>query len=521
MGPTRLGAAAVVFAVVAGWSVAGHGLIMPLLFLGLLLVVLAMPPRERRLVDERWVFVGLAVLGGSFLVAYNHELAVRHTLSLVAAVSLFALARRSPPSAAQLSGLAAALGLTGVVAIVQGAGGLQRAQLLVGELPSAWQEAASARLATGRVFGTAALPGHFAALMLMCLPLLATALWRSCGWRRLVWGTVLLVDLGAVALTRSLGALLLGGVLLILLLRGKAGTRSIVTAAIGLAGIAVVVLAFRHDLRMLEPLRLRWINWRTTAWVFAQHPWLGVGLGGVGQAALLAPTAAANITPYTHNTYLELLAEFGLGGAGFLLFGVLALRRLLSRGWGAEPALVAAVAIVPLHNLADFSAYAPEVLLPWAVLAGALAGRLLPPAVRPLHTATIVAVLGGAAVLATFAWRSEVELDRLSSASPRAAVGVGLSAAAWAPWTVTPLELCSARALSSGGAVPGLDRLDTALATRGWVLPASAGWAEVRARLALATGRTGEAVMWAREAHRRAPWRADVAELEAECGARR
>ena len=198
----------------------------------------------------------------------------------------------------------------------------------------------------------------------------------------------------------------------------------------------VAVVASRHDLGSLEPIRLRWVNWQTTGWVFGQHPWLGVGLGGVGQAGLLAPTAAANITPYAHNTYLQLLAEFGIAGVGVLAAGVWALLRLIRSGVAAHPGLALAVATIPLHNVVDFSAYAPEVLLPWAVLAGTLAGRSLPLPERPLRGSVVLTLAGIGALLSTLAWRGEVELA--SAVAPESArpVESALAAARWVPWEV-------------------------------------------------------------------------------------
>jgi hypothetical protein len=284
-----------------------------------------------------------------------------------------------------------------------------------------------------------------------------------------------------------------------------------------LAVVAATVLLSRTDVGGLEPIRLRWLNWRSTAWVFAHHPWLGVGTGGVGQAALAGPTGAFNITPYTHNTPLQLLAEFGVVGAVPLALGIGALVQLLRRGWSSHTGLTLAVASLPLHNLVDFSAYAPEVLLPWAVLAGSLAGRVSPIPEKPLRSWALVALLGTGAILSTLTWRSEVEAA--AAAAPRSAgsVEAAMAAATWAPWTVTPVEIAAGQALAGGQPARELERINAVLTERWWVQPLSARYAEARGRLLLAAGRPGEAVVWMREARRRAPWRGDLAQLEAAC----
>ncbi len=502
--------------VAAAWGAARYAAFALLLWLAMLVVVGLLGRAERRLLDPRWLFAGLVLLGCSWLVAADHEAALRHSLLFLSAALLFGLARRAPPDDRTVGFIAVGLALTTSVALAQAFGGLEEARGLVTDLPVGWREAAAARLAGGRVFGTSALPGHYAALLLLAVPLVVERVWRSEGWRRVGWAAALAMVAVAMVLTRSLAAPVVAAVLLgLLAVRGLRG-RAMQVAVAGLLVVAIAVVFLRHDLARLEPLRLRWVNWETAAWVFAQHPWLGVGLGGVGQASLLAPTAAANITPYAHNTYLQLIAELGFAGVPLLGVGVWALQRLIRGGASSHRGLALAVAVIPLHNLVDFSAYAPEVLLPWAVLAGTLAGRTLPLPERPLRGGVLLALVGGGALLSALAWRSEAELASAASRPERAVVSA-MEAARWAPWTLTPVEFAAGRALESGAPSAVLADVDAQLAARGWVRPRSASWAESRGRLLLAQGRRGEALVWAREARRRAPWRDGLAELEIAC----
>jgi hypothetical protein len=504
--------------VAAGWCAASFAGFAPLLWVALLLALLALAPQERRLAHPGWWLAAGVVLAVSWSVAADHELALEHTLLFAAAALLFGVARIAAPSGRLLGVVAAGLALTALVAIGQALGGLERASTLVGVLPPPWQAAAAARLATARVFGTAALPGHFAILMVMAAPLLGERLLRAAGWRRAGWVSLLVLAAVAVALSGSLAAIGVAGVLLLALLARRRTGRGGAAAIAALVVLAVAVVAGRGDLAHLEPLRLRWVNWRTAAWVFLHHPWLGVGLGGIGQAGLTAPTGAANITPYAHCTPLELLAELGVAGLPLLAAAAWGLARLLRLGWREEPALALAVAALPLHNLVDFSAYRPEVLLPWAVLAGSLAGRVWPQPRRPLPAPALIALLAGGAVLAALSWRSEALAWTAAVRPPAAAVEAALDAARWAPWTVTPVEIAAGYALQPGSAPTARARVDGELAARWWVQPRSAAWAEARARLLLAQGRPGEALVWVREARRRAPWRGDLVELEAACG---
>jgi len=501
----------------AAWGAARYAAFAPLLWLAILVVLAVVAPAERRLFDRRWLFVGLVLLGCSWMVAEDHEAALRLSLLFVVAALLFGLARRAPPDDRLVSLIALGIALTALVALTQVFGGLERARGMMTDLPPQWREAAAVRLGGGRAFGTSALPGHYAALLLLAAPLVVERGWRSVRWRQVGWSVVLALIAVAMVLTRSLAAPAIAAVLLVPLAAGKVRSRLVRVAAGLLLAVAVAVVALRHDLGSLEPIRLRWVNWQTTGWVFGQHRWLGVGLGGVGQAGLLAPTAAVNITPYAHNTYLQLLAEFGIVGVGVLAAGVWALLRLVRTGLRAHPGLALAVATIPLHNVVDFSAYAPEVLLPWAVLAGTLAGRSLPLPERPLRGSVVLTLAGLGALLSTLAWRGEVELASATAPPSARPVETALAAARWVPWEVTPVEFAAGLALEGVEPAVVLSNVDRLLAARAWVRPHSASWAESRCRLLLAQKRRGEALVWAREARRRAPWREGLAELEAAC----
>lgn len=500
----------------AAWGAAGFAGCLPAIALATLLATLWLPPAERRLIAPAWVAAGLIVVAVSWAVALDHELAFRHTVVFVVAASLFALARRAAPGDDLLALLAAGIAATVAVAAVQLGGGLERAQSAVATIAPELRELATQRLAVGRATGTAAVPGHFAALLVMVAPLLWQRLARESGWRRAVWAGALLAVTAGVVASRSLAGIAVAAAVAALAVAVRRPRWQVLAAGGGaLAAAAVVTALLRGDLSHLEPVRLRWINWQTTAWVLGQHPLSGVGLGGVGQAGLLAPAGAANITPYAHNSYLQLAAELGLGGAGLVAAGLVALWRLIAAGRHEHAPLALAVAVLPLHNVIDFSLYAPEVVLPWAVLAGALAARVTHPPARVLPSWVLVPVLGGTVIVAAAAWRAEVLLGVSYSAAPRPAVTAALASARWAPWALRPVLAAASTALAAGDERSAA--IDDEVARRRWVLPDSAAWAEMHARLLAATGRQGEALVWAREARRRAPWRQELAALEASC----
>lgn len=500
----------------AAWFSARYPGFLLLLWLLLLFACLAPQPRLRTLVSTPWLGLFVALLALSWTVALDHEAALRFALLALAATLLFSLARFAPPGPSLIGALAAVIALTALVALLQQTGGLAAARSDLGTLAPALREAAATRLQVGRAFGTSALPGHFAILMVTVLPLILSRMLKEGGARRVMWAVLGLLAVAGVVATRSLAAIGVGALLLVAV-AARRRSRSVVIGAALLVVAAAAVAATRTDLGRLDPLRLRLINWRTAAWVAATHPWTGVGLGGVGQAGLTGPTAAENISPFAHCTPLQLTAELGVAGLGVTLAGLVGLGVLLRRGLQVAPALALAVAAVPLHNLVDFSFYAPEILLPWAVLAGTLAARCWPPPRRPLASWLLVPVLVGGGLLAAVSWRGQTGVDQALLRPKQEQAPALLAASRWQPWAVTPLLVAADVVLVEGGTSPLVTRIEEELAGRSWVRPVSPAWAEARARLLLAASRSNEALPWAVEAGRRAPWRSDLKTLEGLC----
>lgn len=521
MTPRRLAIGIGILAAAAAWFAAREPAFGPLLWVALLLGVLWLQPAARLLLTPWQLGLVALVVGASWLVALDHELAFRHSLLLLAAVLVLTMARLHPLEQDGVFLLCLVVASTAVVAVLQASGGLLQAGLDLASLPPASREAAATRILVGRSFGTAALPGHFAALLLMAAPPLVAGLAVGAWWRR----GVAAVGIGLVAvgvlLTRSLSASLVAAVVLALaLLRGLQRPRPAFLAAGALVALSAATLLWRTDVASMEPIRLRWQNWQVTAQAWSAHPWLGVGLGGVGQAALATPAGEANLSPYAHNTLLQLLAELGLAGLPAVGLALAWLAGTIRRGLAADPALALAVLVVPLHNLADFSLYAPEVVIPWAVLAGTLAGRGSRLPDRPSPAWLLVPLLVAGTFGATLLWRGE-------TASTGALAGPGedriqrlVDAAAWTPWAVTPLlTACQVAADAPADSGP-IAALEAQLGERAWVRPRSGAWAECRGRLLMMLGRHGEALVWVREARRRTPWRGDLVELERACRGR-
>ncbi len=450
------------------------------------------------------LLAGLLVVSG--LSGADPSGAMRSGALVAALAALGWCASRERPDRWAITGLALGIAALGLAALWQVVAGLDRAAAELGSLPEGLQEDAAARLAEGRAFATMVVPGHLAVVMAMALPVLVEAL-RERRWRLPAAAGIVTATTGVVLSRSPLGAGLAAlAVLAVLLARHRRAALG--AAVLGLVAVVGISVA-RTDLGRLEPLRLRAENWRVAAWVWSTAPVAGVGFGGYGQASLAVPFPTENLPSHAHCLPLEWLAELGVAGAALLVLAAAGLGGAVRRCWRDRPGLAAAVAVVPLHNLADFSLWTSGVAIPWAVLLGWAVSR--PPA--PLPTEGPVGRrraaafgLAAAAVVAGVLHLTSSEVGRAAAAAegPAARVETWRRAHQLAPWRVGPLVSLGAAALEADRP----DLADLALAELDrwrWLRPRSASLASLASQLELMTGELQAAVIEAWTAHRARP----------------
>jgi len=324
------------------------------------------------------VAVGLAASAALSLHPYRSI----HLLASLAGAGAFYLACRRwarPPQAAWLSWFVAASAGVAVWACAQAAGGLEAtleaARVAGADLPGAWR----ARLLSGRVFGTLLLPAALGGLMAMAVPVAAGLAARARGLRRLPPALAGTLCLGALALSRSYGALAASAAagLWAAGRLGPARARMARAAVAVVAALAILAFAWaRHERtgqRFLEPqgpVVQRLLNWRTALRIAARYPALGCGPGAYASAFVSARREGENDTRFAHNTLLQAVAEAGVWILLPLGYGLGTLAPRLRRGLRGTPleagAAVGCVSFL-VHNLVDFTAYLPSTL--WAALA--------------------------------------------------------------------------------------------------------------------------------------------------------
>jgi hypothetical protein len=433
--------------------------------------------------------VVLVAICCSAMSGWDPARAAGEMLLLAAVVSLIWLASRSRPPdglvvllALGLAGLAA-WGLWQVFTI----GSLNTELIRFAEPARAYVEE---RLANRRAFASMPLPSHLAVLLATVLPILvvrtrATAIGMAAG------AAAVLAVAGIIATRSPVGlGLALASTLAVVARRSR---RLVLVGALLFVAALAMIVATRPDVGRMEPVALRIDNWATAVWLWTTSPASGVGVASFAQASQAAPLAVGNRPAHAHGLPFEALAELGPIGVVGAVTVFVCLLMLVRRLWPRQPALAAAIVVIPLHNLVDFSFFVSGVALPWAVLvgwAGSFARtdrtRIAP---RPQLGRAVAVTVASLALAVTVLHATSLRVEQAASGAsePRARFQGALRALRLAPWRVEPQFLIATSAIQSGDKSLR-DRAWTELDRHRWLRPRSEALATRRARLALARG---------------------------------
>jgi hypothetical protein len=419
-----------------------------------------------------------------------------------AAAVLGWLASRSRPQDIVLALLGGGLAALAIWGLWQAVVGLE---ILRPELDGFSDQArayAEERLAGRRAFASLPLPSHFAVLLATALPLLLDRVRAT--FTGVVWaGLAVLAGAGLVA-TRSPVGLVLALLATAPLLITVQSKRVPVLVLGGMAMATSAVVLLRPDVMALEPVSLRLDNWQTGVWLWSTSPVSGVGVASFAQASQANPLSVGNQPAHAHSLPFEALAELGpVGLIAVILAGVWVVG-LIGRLWRTNRAMALSIAVVPLHNLVDFSAFVSGVALPWAVLVGwavASQGTEIRDDSRLSARARVLPVVAASVILGfTILHWTGITLERSAASvtDPIERFNGAQRSLGVAPWRVQPQFLLASAAIASGDrqlqdhAWTELDRLR-------WLRPRSAALAQRRARLALARGDVSSALaeLWA------------------------
>ena len=435
------------------------------------------------------LFGGLRALSG-----WDPATAVGEAGLVIAVAAAIWLASREQLSEDSLRLFALGLAALALWAAWQVAGGLEQARSAVADLPLHMQANALERLESGRAFASFVLPSHLGVVLATALPLLIAGVRRTAAGAASLLGCVLCVV--GLLLTQSPVGIVLAAAAGLTVVAGARRWPAVAAAAVLACG-AVAAFVMRPDLAALEPLQLRLDNWRTAAWVWSTSPVAGVGFGGYGQASQAVPFEVGNHPAHAHSLPLEWAAELGLVGVLAVVLGVLGLASLVRRLWPERRALAVAIAVVPIHNLVDFSLYTSGVAVIWALLVGWGLAAVRRPSKGPASRWPRLAALAGAAVVvgvtSLHATSVVVQRSAAAQATSRARFEGLVRAHQLAPWRLEPVTMAAIEGLESDDTptiVTAARLLDDSRALR----PASASLAALASRLAVLQGHAPRAV---------------------------
>ncbi len=455
-----------------------------------------------------WTVIAVAVLLFSGLVGSDPSAAISGASLVAGMVTLLWLASREAPPVQWPAVLALLISGLSIWGVLQLTAGPEYAEAILLQLPEPLRAGGSERLAAGRAFASQPLPSHLAILLATALPLLlARVRWR---WNALPWFLGVVLCVVGLALTRSpigVGLALVACTALAVARGGRSIRLWLMVVVLALVFAAVVVA--RSDVLELEPVTLRLDNWHTAIWVWSTSPAVGVGFGGFGQVAQTVPFSVGNRPRFAHSLPMEWLAELGPLGLLAVLAGGYGLWRLVRSLWPCRPDLAVAVAVVPAHNIVDFSMHGSGVLLPWAVLVGwAIAFRRGSTFVGATNSGRPVVVVSVAlALAATILHATSVTVlnTAIQRAEPEERFQGALEARQLAPWWSEPLSAIAVAALESGDREKIIEA--SAVLEKGlWLRPRSASLADLRGHLAEALGDAPSAVAEAWTAQENSPF---------------
>ena len=516
LGPAGLALAAVLaWGVLAPPEVRGSGLAAVALFVAVAAIATGAPAAGTP--ASVWLFAAIPAA----LVVCRAAVAPGQTAEPLAALFLAAIAGLAAMAAAvptdRLAWLYGALvAFAGGRAVYEGVFGLAAwaVQVRASE-PNGLGSAVLNRLEQGRAYGGFTTPAALGCLLAMTIPAVASWSLGRRGAARAAGVAAAAVGAGGLVATRSVSAMAaLAGAAGLAALRGRVAPRlfAVIFSALALAVIFAGVTrpdAVFAPSRQDSPWRLRAGNVRIALEIARDHPLVGVGPGGYAEAFPQYRREGDNESRHAHDLPAELVAEWGVP-VGLALSAVFLWIFLSPVVFGTGDArtlssgLAVGLAAFALHNLVDFTAFLPSLLVVAAVSRGLIVTAAPAPGVAVRHRAAWVAL---ALAVAGICAASGLSRDALFDAREAAAQGdharartLAGRARRLAPWEADPSMIEAEAQMDSGSNEPARALADADRAVRLAPSRASARWLRARARTAAgdATGAYADLVEAAR-----------------------
>ena len=245
-----------------------------------------------------------------------------------------------------------------------------------------------------RVFATFPSPNIFASYVVMMLFLGIGLLSSSQKIEKIIFGIGVIIMGLSLFYSKSIGGLLAFGCTFLLFIRyfpfplnfKKVNIFWLSFGTISIAGILILacrIFLWGHLLQLMDlhnpnnSMIQRFYYWKASVNMTRNSLFTGIGWRNFGALYELYKTPLANISHYSHNVFLQILAEMGLLGLGsFLLIVVVFLKNglvVINNNIGPRSlkiGLFCAGCAFLIHNTIDLSFYFGQVAFFWWIIVG-------------------------------------------------------------------------------------------------------------------------------------------------------
>lgn len=215
------------------------------------------------------------------------------------------------------------------------------------------------KIESGRIFSIFTLPTLYAIVCGILVIFIFHYLLKSTN--KIFWGVLLILGLLNLVLTQSFGGLiyLSMGVLIYLFLSRILSFKFLAPLVMVLSLFFFIVAGMRFsEVKELEPLKLRASHWMQALRIIKTSPMWGIGLGNYqAQISYYIKSGEAS-SIYSHNFFLQFLAESGLLFPGIIFFILLLSRKKIKPRESRDKVLyISALFILLFYNLLDIGFY--------------------------------------------------------------------------------------------------------------------------------------------------------------------
>ncbi|UCH93056.1 MAG: O-antigen ligase family protein [Candidatus Aminicenantes bacterium] len=228
-----------------------------------------------------------------------------------------------------------------------------------------YSQALITRIKSGRIFSLFSLPTLYAiictVLIIFILHYLLTSLTAKNKRNKIFWGFLLLTGLFNLVLTQSFGGFLYFsiGVLLYLLLSGILKFKYLAPLLMVLSLFFFIIITLRFsEAKELEPVKLRFSNWKQASRIIESAPFWGIGLGNYEAKISYYTFPSEARSMYAHNFFLQFTAETGfIIPCILLLFLFVARKKLKPHQYKEKIIYIAVILVVLVYNVIDIGLY--------------------------------------------------------------------------------------------------------------------------------------------------------------------